>query len=34
MKHLAIALSGMERGLRWRDGGGDITPTNVQCKPI
>jgi hypothetical protein len=31
-KPLAIALSAAGRGLRRRDGGGDLT--NVQCKPI
>jgi hypothetical protein len=31
-KPFASVLSGMERGLRERDGGGDLT--NVQYKPI
>jgi hypothetical protein len=31
-KHLAMALSGAGRGLRERDGGGDLT--NVQYKFI
>jgi hypothetical protein len=30
MKPLAIACSGVGKGLRGRDGGGDLT--NVQCK--
>jgi hypothetical protein len=31
MKPLAIALSGVERGSKWRDSGGDLN--NVQYKP-
>jgi hypothetical protein len=31
-KSLAIAVSGAGKGLRGRDGGGNLT--NVQCKPI
>jgi hypothetical protein len=31
-KLLMIALNGVGRGLRGRDGGRDLT--NVQCKPI
>jgi hypothetical protein len=32
MKPLAIALSGVERGLQGEDGGNDLT--NVQCEAI
>jgi hypothetical protein len=32
MKPLAIAFSRVDRGLKWGDGGGDLT--NVQCETI
>jgi hypothetical protein len=31
MESLAIAIGGAGKGLRGREGGGDLT--NVQCKP-